>query len=806
MPFSPSTAPLSRGLRHVLGLLMLTWLAACGGGGGGGGGGNEAAAGMQIRFDRNTVSLMAEENPQPGQGGQVIQASATGGDGNESLFIGAEQQGVGLVLPIDVTLDTTARTARITLMPNATLAPGTYTGTVRLLACKDALCAAHHGGSPFTVSYTTVITPRFKASVASLAFAAVETVQPAAQPVLITLPQGVSSSTAAVEYPAGVAPWLELSPQGQDYQVRPQATLAVGNYAAVLRLEAGAGRAPLRIPVQHRVSAGMVVAAALDLAIDSRSPAGSASGEVPITVAAGVNATQWAASSDQAWLRLVAPTGTLGTPLRWQLDGQAFAGLLNQASHEAMVTVTAPGSGLAAQTLRVRLLKDVAELVGADTLAVQAGEAGEVLLYGRRLDQLANPSAAVAATGLAPLQVSVRSAALMSLQVPALAAGSHDISLNTASGLPTRSVRLLVTEAQDRHETWVDSPGQKGSLMWDAAQQAVFVLDSGQGAVLRILPSSSPAGTTLALRSRLLPGLAGLALSPDRRSLIATTQAGQLLRLAPDDLRTLASRDLGRPLEAQWPAQLPLMVTADQFLLATGGNQWAAVLAQDLVRDAAVSLSNSTYTFYSGPWGVVSGNGQRLLATQTAGLSPQPPLLRRDGLTTELLTYPSSSEPRFFYQVATDRRGTRWLLDNQRLVDFNLSPLGLLPSPLPGPWYPQTSALSRDGSRAYVFAMDAAVSASRIFVFDLSAAVGPTQTFPLLGTIQPLLSPSCLSPTTTDSCNGYQSRMVLTDDDRTLVLAGDRRIGLVPVPLALRGGVPSAQAARAPHALVSGQR
>ena len=156
MLFSWSTASLSRGLRLGLGLLMLTWLAACGGGGGGGG---DTAVGMQIRFDRNTISLTAEENPQPGQGGQVIEASATGGDGNESLFIGAEQQGVGLVLPIDVTLDTTARTARITLMPNATLAPGTYTGTVRLLACKDALCAAHHGGSPFTVSYTTVITP-----------------------------------------------------------------------------------------------------------------------------------------------------------------------------------------------------------------------------------------------------------------------------------------------------------------------------------------------------------------------------------------------------------------------------------------------------------------------------------------------------------------------------------------------------------------------------------------------------------------------------------------------------------------------
>jgi hypothetical protein len=796
-----SGTPLAASLRRAACGALLVFVAACGGGGGGG-----SSDGLQIRFDRNSVSLTAQENPNPGQGGEVINATAVGGSASESVYVGAELQGVGIVVPIDVSVDTVARTAQITLVPNTTLLPGTYTGTVRLLACKDAQCAAHHVGSPFNVSYTAVITPRFKVSVASLDFATFETVQPEARVVEVTLPQGVSASTVAVEYGAGTAAWLQVSPQGSNYAVRPQGGLAVGDYSAVLRIEAGQTQLPIRIPVRHRVSAGLVVPSGVDVTINSSSPASMTSGEVPVTAASGVSATQWSASSSRAWLRLASASGSMGTPLRWQLDPLAFAAMSNQALHEAVLTVSVPGSALAPQELRFRLTKDVAELISADTLAVQEGEAGEVLLYGRGLDQLQQPATQVVSRGFTAQQVSPRSSSLMSLQAPALAAGQYEISLQTASGLPTRSVRLVVAAAQERHETWIDSSGLKGPLLWDAANQAAFTVDLARSAVVRIKPFTSTSNTTLEQSTRVVPNLAGIALSPDRRSVLATLRSGQLLELSPQDLSTVNSRELGRPVGAQWPTHLPLIVTADGFLLATGGDQWSPVLSYDLVRDAAVPLSSSTYTFYSGPWGLVSGNGQRTLVTQTAGLSPAPPLLRRDGVNTEMAPYPVSSSPSFFYAASADRRGTRWLLDNQRVVDFNLNTLGLLPVPFADNWYPQTSAMSRDGSRAYVFAINSTVSASRIFVFDTSTPVGSIQVFPLLGAFDPSLSPSCLSPTTSETCNGYASRMVLMDDDRTLVLAGDRRIGLVPVPASLRPAVPNTQPVRAPHVLARGPR
>lgn len=788
--------------RSGVALALLGLLAGCGGGGGGGG-----SEGMQIRFDRSSLSLTAQENDSAGVGAQVILATASGGSASDSLYVGAEVQGTGVLQPIAVEIDTGARTARITVAPNTSQPVGTYSGTVRLLACKDQLCATHHAGSPFTVSYTTVITPRFKASAASLSFTAVETVQPAAQVLQVTLPQGVAGSTAAVEYGAGVSPWLQVTAQGQDYAVRPQAGLAVGDYSAVLRLEAGGTHAPVRIPVQVRISAGLVVPVEQAITIDSRSPASAAAGELAIGVAAGVNAGQWAATSSQPWLRLVSSTGALGTALRWQIEPQAFLGLLNQATHDASVTVTAPGTGLASQTWRLRLTKDMAELVGSDALPVLAGEAGELVLYGRRLDQLQQPASQVVGTGFVPQQVNLRSANMISVQVPALVAGSYEVTLQTASGLPTRAVRLHVLAPQERQQVWVNTSGQKGALLWDAVNGTAFAVDLAQRAVLRIEPTTGPGGDALALSSRTVPGLAGIALSPDRRSLIATTESGQLLTLSPQDLATLSTRDLGRTVGPQWPAHLPQVVTGDAWLLATGGNQWAPVLSYDLLRSAVAPLNgSSSYTFYSGPWGLVSPNGQRALVTQTAGLSPAPGLLRRDAVDGALSTVPTSSAPSFFYQVASDRRGTRWVLDNRMVVDFDLNTLGELPQQINGNWIALTAAISRDGSRTYVYTVNGTVSDSMIFVFDTRVAVGAGRQFPLLGQIQPWLSPSCLSPNTSDSCNGYASRMVLMDDDRTLMLAGDRRIGLVPVPAGLRGGVPAAQGARAPHAVAVGRQ
>lgn len=789
--------PLLKPALWSLGLASLLALAACGGGGGGG---ND---GLQVRFDKSAVSLTAEESVSPGQGAVTINASATGGSASDAVYVGAELQGVGIVVPIPVTIDTAARTASITLAPNSLLAPGTYTGTVRLLACKDPLCNAHHNGSPFNVSYSTLITPTFKATPSSLAFAAAESNLPAAQVVQVSLPVGVSVSTVALEYGAGVAPWLQLQSQGQNLSLQPQAGLSAGSYSAVLRVEAGSTRPTIRVPVEYRVSAGLVMPAALDMAIGTSTPASATRGEVALTLASGVVATQWQASSDQSWLQLPAATGSFATPLRWQIEPQAFAALPTMARYEATVTVTAPGTSLTPQTWRVRLSKEVAELQGADTVALQAGQAGEVLLYGRQFYELPFPATQVLTSGFTPQYVQVRSARVIALGVPALAAGGYDLTLATNSGLPTRSVRLVVAAAQDRPEQWVNSTGQKGALLWDAANQAAFMVDLSQSAVVRAVPVGTGVGQTLQLSSRAIPNLAGIALSPDRRAVIAATRTGQLLRLSPADLSTLSTQDLGRPLGAQFPAGLPLMVTGDQYLLATGGDQWAAPLSRDLHREADVPLDSASFSIYGGPWGLVSPNGQRALVVQSASISPAPPMLRRDALDATLTAYVPNSSPTFFYQAASDGRGDKWLLDNQRVVNFLLDTLGQFPVPLSGGFLPQAGALSRDGSRAYIFAVDSFVSNYRIDVFDTSIPAFPGGTFRLLGSFQPLLAPSCLSPTSTDTCNGYSSRMVLLDDDRTLLLAGDRRIGLVPVPQALRAATATAtaQPQRAPYRL-----
>ncbi|KPF48048.1 hypothetical protein IP87_18910 [beta proteobacterium AAP121] len=767
--------------RCALGALVLV-LAACGGGGGGGGGSSNN--GLRLSVDSSRVDFTVLEGAPAGQGAQTVTARLTGGSGNESVFIGVEATGQGVLLPIGVTIDTVARTGVATVAPNAALAAGTYNGTLRVLACLDAACNSPISGSPFVINYGTTVQPRFKASVNNLAFASAESVQPAAQTVALTLPAGVSAATYNVRYSGPNAGWLQVQPSGLTYTVRPEADLLAGSYSADIEFDAGATQPRLTVRVQHVVSEGLVVQPLVEARITSTSPASANSGTVMVSAAPGVGPGTWTATSLSPWLRLASTTGALGTPLQWSIDPEGFKALPNGASTDAQVFV-ASGTTLTPQVLTLRLNKDVAEFQGIDTLAVLAGEPGEVLVYGRLLDE-AGLQQRLVASGFTPGALTVRSSKLLSVQVGALAAGNYTLTLPTASGLPTRTVQLQVLPAVDRGPQVVATTGLKAAPLWDPITQSLFVHNTSQSSVMRFQLFGSVAQPGATVSSRVIAGLMGIALSPDRRSVIAITATGTLLRLSTQDLTTQTSAELGRTVsESAWVG-LPLVVTGDQRLLMSQGGQWAGVLYADLETDRVLPLPAGNFTFYSGPWGRVSPNGQRALIVQTAGLSPAPPLLRRDA-ADGLLTPVVGNAPSFFYRAASDRRGTRWVLDG-RVFSYDMVEEGMLATVPPDGWFGQEAVMSRDGSRTYLYTRNAVLSQSRIFVLDTSTPRGAGYAYPVLGTLEPWLEPSCSDQVQSDSCNGYATRLVLTDDDRTLLAIGDRQLAVVPIPANLRGG------------------
>jgi hypothetical protein len=373
---------------------------------------------------------------------------------------------------------------------------------------------------------------------------------------------------------------------------------------------------------------------------------------------------------------------------------------------------------------------------------------------------------------------------MLIVQVPALPAGTYELSLTTASGLPTRTVQLKVLAPVERGMQAVATTGLKGALLWDAASQSAFVHNASQSSVMRVQLGGTPSAPTATTTSRVVPGIIGIALAPDRASVVVATSAGRIVDLSTQDLSVLATRETGRTIDQAANAAMPLAVTGDNRLLMSLGSQWSGVLHYDLGRSEVLPLPSGNFTFYSGPWGRVSANGQRLMLVQTAGLSPRQPMLLRDAADGLLRAF--QPEPvSFYYRGSSDRRGLRWALDttvysNDLVAQGQLEP--------PNGWYGQESAMSRDGSRTYLFTRNAANSLSRIWVFDTSTPVGAGYPYPVLGSLEPLLEPSCPNQFQDDSCNGYATRMVLTDDDRSLLAVGDRYLVVVPLPAGLRGG------------------
>lgn len=153
-------------LAAAFGLVAL--LGACGGGGGGGSDGRA----MQVSFDASSLSLETTEGFDDASGIKVLNASASGGNDTDKVYVGAILEGQGIQPPVQVNVDVAPRTATITARADSTLPAGTYTGQLRLLACRDSACHEHLGGSPHIVNFTTTIKPRLKASTSSLALAA----------------------------------------------------------------------------------------------------------------------------------------------------------------------------------------------------------------------------------------------------------------------------------------------------------------------------------------------------------------------------------------------------------------------------------------------------------------------------------------------------------------------------------------------------------------------------------------------------------------------------------------------------------
>jgi hypothetical protein len=78
-----------------------------------------------------------------------------GSTGGNDVYVDAvAYTGSGIATP---NVDIHKQSADIGLNPQAGLAPGTYSGSVRVSACRDSGCSKHYDGSPAYIDYTIVV-------------------------------------------------------------------------------------------------------------------------------------------------------------------------------------------------------------------------------------------------------------------------------------------------------------------------------------------------------------------------------------------------------------------------------------------------------------------------------------------------------------------------------------------------------------------------------------------------------------------------------------------------------------------------
>lgn len=191
-----------RRLRYAAIWLLCVFLCACGGGSGGAGGGSDAS--FRISLDRNSLTFQTTEGNSPPS--QVVVGTWTGTP-PDPLFISAVVEGSGIAPTIPVVITQTSATATVSVASG--LVPGTYTGHINFLACRDAGCSQRTGGTPIVVAFTVTVSAAPSPAVTPAAPIGFDYTLGGSLPAARVL--NVAAEAGAWNI-SGSQPWLRISP------------------------------------------------------------------------------------------------------------------------------------------------------------------------------------------------------------------------------------------------------------------------------------------------------------------------------------------------------------------------------------------------------------------------------------------------------------------------------------------------------------------------------------------------------------------------------------------------------------------
>jgi hypothetical protein len=608
--------------------------------------------------------------------------------------------------------------------------------------------------------------------------------------------------TATAEYPPGLASgWLTLTATAGSEQVLANAaTLPAGSYTANIRLHGAFPASDVLVPVALTVGTGLVRPADQSLTVGAETTSTMLSGAAPVNVVSGP-VTGWTASSSVPWLLLTKSSGQTGESLTYNVDAAQLDALPNAAVSTAVVTIRPTLGSITPVRFNVNVNKNLPRITSVGPYVQLTGQTARVILRGTGFSSVTSLMSRVTMQGATTNSAVLVNDSEVVIQFSPLSAGSHTVSVSNALGLSTTTGNVIAVVAPAYAYTAISTGGQLRSLAYDPERDSLYAANT----TVQSIMSFQHSGGTWIQNSALFAKALDVGLTQDGGTLLATSDlgtAGGIIRaLNPTTLATVQSAALNYNF-------LPSLTRPGFGIPTTNdGRSWLGIAlpiydyqSGNLAFLAPGSLSPTIVTglltgippvinFYNGPWFAMSRDGERLIITQAAGLSPPPPMLYMNAADSVVRSNPAGLTYAYYFSLS--ETGDRMLFDNITVRDgqFNLFGAARIPTVSGQPdYYEKNGQVTPDGSRIYVVAYrsDADTQPSvtpRVFVFDATTAQA---NLPVLGYFDIPDYPGCIPTTvTTSSCVNPTIAGAISLDGGTLFFAGNERLIIAPVPVML---------------------
>jgi len=631
----------------------------------------------------------------------------------------------------------------------------------------------------------------------SLTFAVSEGATSVAQALGLQRPSWNPAVSVNIQYSQGNN-WLTATTRpDNDIELSVNASgLLRGTYQANLVLTGAYPSAPLTVPVSVTVGEGLATPTAQLVVLGSDSPSSALTGSVAVR-SNGAASLQWSATSSAPWLRLTRAQGSLGQDVTFEIDSAAALAMPAYTDQQATVSISAPNFTSVQTTVTVR--RELAELHYVGPGNVTAGRPVRVIVRGQGFAHIANPASRLSVAGATPTSVSRLSPSSLAVQLPALAAGSYELSVSNALGVATSRTTLRVLDEQTYAATQVATEGVPFSTIYDPVRQTVYSANSTLSAVRRMRFTNGSWVTD----SLAFPALRDIGLSPDGSTLVAVETSGRLHLIDTGSFTVTDTYTMPGPVAETPYSGRGLAITNDGKVWLSVGSYWNALYSFDLRSrsfTAGAGVTGAPTSFHSGPWFEVSRNGERLVMVQSASISPNPPMLYLDASEGVLRQNPAGLN--FFYWTLNGLgdTGNRFLYSAYEVYDSNFGRVGGITLPDAG-WWASAAVLSPDGNKVYIYAVregawndPSSTTMPRIYVLDSSAAAGTQVTLPVLGSFDLAAYPTCRVDNTNSQC--VRPNMTIAPDGKTVFVLGTVGLAVIPVsgPLASQAAPRRAQA------------